>query len=428
MKLYNIKLKNESVSIIQAIKKGLGKEKGLFFPSYLPKFSKKEIHKILENNFITRSYKILKLFFNHSINDDDLYQAIKKSFYFSIPLIKILDNIACLELFHGPTLAFKDFGCRFMAQILLLLNKHENKKITILTATSGDTGAAVAHAFYNIKNIRVVILYPRNRVTMLQEKLFSTLGKNIISISFNGTFDDCQELVKQAFENSTLKRNLNLNSANSINISRLLAQICYYFEAVAKISENKRDKLVISVPCGNFGNLTAGYLAKCLGLPIKRFIAATNINNTIPRYLLNGIWMPMKTIDTISNAMDISNPNNWVRIEEIFNKKNWDLKKLYTCTVNEKITKDTIYQLNSMGYVTEPHSAIAYHALQKNIKKNEFGIFLSTAHPIKFKEIVEKIINTSLEIPENLLNIINKKSLSYTNISNFSDLYKLLLN
>lgn len=324
MKLYNLKDHNEQVSFAQAVKQGLGKQQGLFFPLELPEFELTEIDRLLELDFVTRSSRILSAFIGDEIPEEELYQRVKNAFAFPAPVAKVEEDIACLELFHGPTLAFKDFGGRFMAQILTQVSG--NEPVTILTATSGDTGAAVAHAFHGLKNVRVVILYPRGKISPLQEKLFCTLGGNIHTVAIDGDFDACQALVKQAFDDEELKHALKLNSANSINISRLLAQICYYFEAVAQLPQEARNQLVVSVPSGNFGDLTAGLLAKSLGLPVKRFIAATNANDTVPRFLSNGEWEPKKTVATLSNAMDVSQPNNWPRVEELYRRKTWQLK------------------------------------------------------------------------------------------------------
>ena len=303
-----------------------------------------------------------------------------------------------LELFHGPTLAFKDFGGRFMAQSLAAVTETDGN-ITILTATSGDTGAAVAHAFYGMDNIQVVILYPKGKISPLQEKLFCTLGKNITTVAVNGTFDDCQALVKQAFDDAELRDDIGLNSANSINISRLMAQICYYFEAVSQLSKAEREQLVISVPSGNFGNLTAGLLAKSLGLPVKRFIAATNVNDTVPRYLQTGEWTPKATVATISNAMDVSQPNNWPRIEELCQLKGWGLNELGYGAVDDQQTAVTLKQMYADGYLCEPHGAIAYNVLEQQLADGETGLFLCTAHPAKFKDVVDDILGTDLPLP-----------------------------
>lgn len=305
-----------------------------------------------------------------------------------------------LELFHGPTLAFKDFGGRFMAQALATVRG--DGKITILTATSGDTGAAVAHAFYGLENIEVVILYPKGKISPLQEKLFCTLGGNIRTVAINADFDACQALVKQAFDDEELRTAIGLNSANSINISRLLAQVCYYFEAAAQLSQAERENLVVSVPSGNFGNLTAGLIAKTLGLPIKRFIASTNANDTVPRYLRSGKWEPNATVATLSNAMDVSRPNNWPRVEELFKRNGWNLKDLASAGLNDTETEAALKAQYAKGYLCEPHGAIAYQVLKDELQAGETGLFLCTAHPAKFKESVERILNIELPLPEAL--------------------------
>ncbi|UYU31394.1 threonine synthase [Siccibacter colletis] len=400
MKLYNLKDHNEQVSFAQAVTQGLGSQQGLFFPHDLPEFSLTEVDDMLEMDFVSRSSKILSAFIGDEIPAEILETRIRNAFTFPAPVKEVQSDIGCLELFHGPTLAFKDFGGRFMAQMLTHISG--DKPVTILTATSGDTGAAVAHAFYGLKNVRVVILYPRGKISPLQEKLFCTLGDNIETVAIDGDFDACQALVKQAFDDEELKTQLGLNSANSINISRLLAQICYYFEAVAQLPQEARNQLVISVPSGNFGDLTAGLLAKSLGLPVKRFIAATNANDTVPRYLENGKWEPDSTRATLSNAMDVSQPNNWPRVEEIFRRKIWRLNELGYAAVDDETTASTMRELNDAGYVSEPHAAIAYRALRDQLHPGEYGLFLGTAHPAKFKESVEEILGQTLDLPEAL--------------------------
>ncbi|WP_031519628.1 threonine synthase [Siccibacter colletis] len=400
MKLYNLKDHNEQVSFAQAVTQGLGSQQGLFFPHDLPEFSLTEVDDMLEMDFVSRSSKILSAFIGDEIPAEILETRIRNAFTFPAPVKEVQSDIGCLELFHGPTLAFKDFGGRFMAQMLTHISG--DKPVTILTATSGDTGAAVAHAFYGLKNVRVVILYPRGKISPLQEKLFCTLGDNIETVAIDGDFDACQALVKQAFNDEELKTQLGLNSANSINISRLLAQICYYFEAVAQLPQEARNQLVISVPSGNFGDLTAGLLAKSLGLPVKRFIAATNANDTVPRYLENGKWEPDSTRATLSNAMDVSQPNNWPRVEEIFRRKIWRLNELGYAAVDDETTASTMRELNDAGYVSEPHAAIAYRALRDQLHPGEYGLFLGTAHPAKFKESVEEILGQTLDLPEAL--------------------------
>jgi len=428
MKLYNLKNKNEEISFSEAVKLGLGQQQGLFFPKELPEISKNTLSELLEMDFIKRSSKLLSMIIGDEIEDFELHSQVNKAFSCTTPvLVPIQENIACLELFHGPTLAFKDFGARFMAQVIDFLNRDKNEIITILTATSGDTGAAVAHAFYKMKNVRVIILYPKGKISELQEKLFCTLGENITTISINGSFDECQNLVKQAFQDNDLKKTIGLNSANSINISRLLAQICYYFEAYSLLTEKQKKNLVISIPCGNFGNITAGLLAQSLGLPIKTFIASTNSNDTIPRFLKTGKWSPHDTISTLSNAMDISQPNNWPRVKELFKRKFWSLKKLKSGSVSDLLTKESLKDLQQQGYISEPHAAVAYHLLRKKLKNDEFGLFLGTAHPSKFKNTVEEILNINLSLPLELSKRTKLPILSYNIYPIFSKLRKFLL-
>ncbi len=394
--LYNIKENDEQVSFSQAVRQGLGRNQGLFFLSELPTFD--DIDALLAEDFIPRSIKILSTLIGDELSQETIERMVSHAFQFPAPIHQVKDRVYALELFHGPTLAFKDFGGRFMAQSLAAVSDGD-EKITILTATSGDTGAAVAHAFYGMENINVVILYPKGKISPLQEKLFCTLGKNIHTVAVDGNFDDCQALVKQSFDDVKLRKEIGLNSANSINISRLMAQICYYFEAVSQLTKENRENLVISVPSGNFGNLTAGLLAKSLGLPVKRFIAATNVNDTVPRYLETGEWSPKPTVATISNAMDVSQPNNWPRIEELCQRLGWDLEALGKGVVSDQQSSETLKQMRDLGYICEPHGAIAYHVLNEQLADNETGLFLCTAHPAKFKEVVDEILGCDLELP-----------------------------
>ncbi|HHF2917738.1 threonine synthase [Vibrio sp. VGrn 2] len=395
MKLYNIKENDEQVSFGQAVRQGLGRNQGLFFPSELPKFE--DVDALLAEDFVSRSTKILSAFIGDELAEEQVNALVDAAFQFPAPINQVKDGVYALELFHGPTLAFKDFGGRFMAQSLAAVS--DGGKITILTATSGDTGAAVAHAFYGMEGINVVILYPKGKISPLQEKLFCTLGKNIHTVAIDGDFDACQALVKQAFDDSALREEIGLNSANSINISRLMAQICYYFEAAAQMSKEERENLVVSVPSGNFGNLTAGLLAKALGLPIKRFIAATNANDTVPRYLETGKWEPKATVATTSNAMDVSQPNNWPRIEELCRVKEWGLETLGKGAVSDEQSAQSVKDLYSLGYLCEPHGAIAYRVLEEQLQEGETGLFLCTAHPAKFKEVVDDILQSDIELP-----------------------------
>ncbi|MFC0323117.1 threonine synthase [Gallibacterium melopsittaci] len=423
MNLYNIKHPEEQVNFAQAVRQGLGKDQGLFFPEKLPYFA--NVEELLALPLVERSQRILSAIIGDEIPAEKLAQMVDNAFTFPAPVSKVEENIYALELFHGPTLAFKDFGGRFMAQALAAVRK--DGKITILTATSGDTGAAVAHAFYGLENIDVVILYPKGKISVLQEKLFCTLGGNIRTIAIEGDFDACQALVKQAFDDQELREAIGLNSANSINISRLLAQICYYFEAVAQLPVEKRDNLVVSVPSGNFGNLTAGLIAKAIGLPIKRFIASTNANDTVPRYLRSHQWDPHATVATLSNAMDVSRPNNWPRVEELFRRQQWSLNELHSDSVTDAETEETLQAMYAKGYVCEPHGAIAYRVLKNDLTDGETGVFLCTAHPAKFKESVERILDIEVPLPEALAKHNALPLLSITMPADFAELRKFLL-
>ena len=408
MDLFNLKDDADHVSFAQAVKKGLGRNQGLYFPkSFTPI---EDIDGLLDKPFVERSTEILKHIIGDELAPEVLEGIISRAFQFGAPLAKVNDNLFCLELFHGPTLAFKDFGGRFMAQCLSEIS--DGEPITILTATSGDTGAAVAHAFHGIDNIQVVILYPKGKISLLQEKLFTTLGGNIHTVAIEDDFDACQAMVKASFDDEEVRQGLHLNSANSINISRLLAQVCYYFEAIAQLPAEQRDKAVISVPSGNFGNLTAGMIAKVLGLPIKRFIAATNANDTVPRYLEDGQWAPNPTVATLSNAMDVSQPNNWPRIEALIERGEIDKGILTGVAVDEEYTQVAMRQLASMGYVSEPHAAVAYKALKRDLAEDEVGIFLGTAHPAKFRESVENVLGQPISLPQPLADCAGKEILS----------------
>lgn len=433
MKFYNLKENDERVSFAQAVKQGLGKNQGLFFPETMPKFD--NIDELLALPLVERSVKILLPFVEEDLNEQELTAIVTDAFNFPAVLQPISNERAILELFHGPTLAFKDFGARFMAKCLQAFVAKdakatgEKKPLTILTATSGDTGAAVAHAFHGIDNIRVVIMYPKGKISLLQEKMFTTLGGNIETLMVDGDFDDCQALVKKSFDDRELATTIGLNSANSINISRLLAQICYYFEAMAQLSRAKTDlsNIVFSIPSGNFGNLTAGLFAKAMGLPIKRFIAATNLNDTVPRYLETGEWTPHTTVATISNAMDVSNPNNWPRVEHMLKSGIVEDGCVSSVSIDEEQTQSTLIGLRKLGYISEPHAAVAYKALQYSATDEEFGVFLGTAHPAKFKDVVESILGQPLGLPKELADCAGEPILSHDMTSEFADLRAYLL-
>ncbi|MBU3021477.1 threonine synthase [Aestuariibacter sp. A3R04] len=410
MELVNLKVASDTASFSQAVKRGLGQEQGLYFPTSVPTLA--NIDDVLAMPFVERSIHVLKALIGDELGDGTLESIVKDAFTFPAPVVSVSDNVATLELFHGPTLAFKDFGGRFMAQCLSRISNGE--PITILTATSGDTGAAVAHAFHGIENINVVILFPKGKISQLQEKLFTTLGDNIHTVAIESDFDACQAMVKQAFDDPDVREGLHLNSANSINISRLLAQVCYYFEAVSQLSDTQRKELVVSVPSGNFGNLTAGMIAKAMGLPIKRFVAATNLNDTVPRYLKTGEWAPNQTVATMSNAMDVSQPNNWPRIEALIERGFLDKACLRGECVDEDYTQIAMRQLAQQGYTSEPHAAIAYRAVSHDLAEGEYGLFLGTAHPAKFRETVENVLGQPLSLPQPLVDCSSKESQAVT--------------
>lgn len=421
MKLHNLKIPQQKVNFKQAVIQGIGKNRGLFFVEKIEAIE--NINELLEMDFIERSSHVLHHLIEGELPYDHIHQMVKAAFNFDVPLKKIHNNISCLELFHGQTLAFKDFGARFMAQCIKAFNDEEF--VTILTATSGDTGAAVAHAFYKIDGIKVKILYPKGKISHLQEKLFCTLGENIETYAIEGDFDDCQRMVKAAFDSQKIRDMHHLTSANSINISRLLAQVCYYFELA---SHYKNEDLVVSVPSGNFGNLTAGIIAKKCGAPIKRFIAATNANDTVPRYLMNRVWAPNKTVETASNAMDVSNPSNWPRIMALFGDDLDEVRKVIASSIkNDQQTYDAMQQLQHNNYIAEPHSAIAYAALVDELQANEKGVFIATAHPAKFIETVEDVLDISIELPHALSSVRDLKNLSVTMTNDTSTFNAMLL-
>lgn len=429
MQLFNTRNTSEIVSLEHAIFEGLAANGGLFMPQKWNPLPREHVFRLLDLPFLDQSSQIATHFLAEIFSRSDISAIISRSFSFPIITKSLSENMSVLELFHGPTLAFKDFGANFMANIMseYLSRQKSNSKnrVTILTATSGDTGAAVANAFKNIPNITVHILYPKNRISILQEKLFCTLGGNIHTYAVEGTFNHCQALVKEMFCNEKLKKQLNLTSANSINVGRLLGQVFYHFEAAAAA---RGRPLVVSVPSGNFGNLTAGILAQKLGAPIHRFVAATNANDTIPRYLETGEMRPLETISTLSNAMDVSLPNNWERIETLFNRNFSDLRTNVSATsVSDALTKETIAALSAQGYVACPHTAVAIAALQKQLAPEEFGVVLSTAHPAKFLESMECILQRKLPVPEAIAKVQNSKLLSQTIPNSIVTVEKCLL-
>ncbi|MDN3485259.1 threonine synthase [Pseudoalteromonas sp. APC 3224] len=418
MQLHNLKEYSQKVSFVEAVKTGLGRNQGVFFPESLAPLS--DIDALLDMDFVTRSGKILSRLIGDELPSDTVAQMVKNAFNFPVKLVEVEDNTYCLELFHGPTLAFKDFGGRFMAECLAQFNHGE--KVTILTATSGDTGAAVAHAFYNKPNIDVVILYPKGKISLAQQKLFTTLGDNIHCYAIEGSFDDCQELVKKSFLDEELKAKLGLNSANSINISRLVAQVCYYFEAIAQLPKEKRATAHISVPSGNFGNVCAAMIGAVIGMPVGKLSATTNQNDTVPRYMLDKQWTPSATIESLSNAMDVSKPNNWPRVQTMLDNNWFSYDNFYSVSVDEQSTKSVMKKIQQLGYIAEPHTAIAYQGLVENKATDAAGIFLATAHPAKFKESVEEVLNTEIAMPKPLADALAKPCLAIDMHNDYDDL------
>ena len=408
MQLHNLKDDSQKVSFVEAVKTGLGRNQGVFFPESLAPIA--DIDALLEMDFVTRSSKILSHLIGDELPADTVAQMVRNAFNFPVKLVEVEKNIYCLELFHGPTLAFKDFGGRFMAECLAQFSQGE--KTTILTATSGDTGAAVAHAFYNKPNIDVVILYPKGKISLAQQKLFTTLGNNIHCYAVDGSFDDCQAMVKNAFLDDEVKSRLGLNSANSINISRLVAQVCYYFEAIAQLPKEQRANAHISVPSGNFGNVCAAMIGAVIGLPVGKLSATTNQNDTVPRFMLDKNWAPNATIESLSNAMDVSKPNNWPRVQTMLDNNWFNYDDFYSTSVNENDTQAVMKKIQQTGYVAEPHTAIAYQGLKANLATDSAGIFLATAHPAKFKESVEEILDIELEMPKPLADALAKPCLA----------------
>ena len=418
MKYYSLNFNSPKVGFLEAVKKGLAPDRGLYFPELQPTLSSDIIAHLSSMSNNELAYHAIQPFIGEDLSENDLRTIIKDTLSFDFPVIALTNSIASLELFHGPTLAFKDVGARFMARCLAYANqKDKEEKLTILVATSGDTGGAVADGFYNVPGIEVVILYPKGKVSAVQEKQLTTLGGNITALEIEGSFDDCQDMVKTAFIDQTLAKHLNLTSANSINIARWLAQMFYYFIAYKNRPHPDKD-IVISVPSGNFGNICAGIMAQQMGLPIKHFIASTNRNATVPNYLESGSYKPQKTIATISNAMDVSDPSNFIRIQKIYNNDFFKLKKFISSySFSDTITKKALRELYAnTNYIADPHGAIGYLGLQsylREVNENNYqGIFLETAHPIKFAPIVESTLKLKLDLPSQIDKLMKKPKLS----------------
>jgi len=408
-------------------------DKGLYMPVDIPRLDDKFLKNLDEYTLPEIAFYVAKNLIGEDIPDDDLKAIIYDAINFLAPVVKLEENVFVLELWHGPSLAFKDFGARFMSRVMSYFLQKGEKQLDILVATSGDTGGAVALGFLGVPNTRVTILYPKGKVSDIQELQLTTNGQNIRAIAIDGTFDDCQALVKQAFTDKELNEKLRLTSANSINISRLIPQTFYYFNAYAQLLKQGVNKAIFSVPSGNFGNIGAGLLAWKMGLPVEHFIAATNVNDTVPEFLKTGIYQPKPSVATISNAMDVGDPSNWVRIADLFKGEVEALKNLVTgYRYNDEETLEAIKFINdNYNYVACPHTAIAWQALrdwqQDNYKTDTAGVFLSTAHPCKFPDVYPESIAGKIEVPEQVKNLAKKHKQSVALGKDFAGFKEYLL-
>jgi len=426
MNYYSLHHKSPKSTFKNAVVQGLAKDRGIYFPDNIQQLSKDFIENISDYSNHEIAYEVIKQFVGDEIPAEKLKDIVAKTVSFDFPLVKVDDNIASLELFHGPTMAFKDVGAKFMAQCLEYFNKDNDDEVTVLVATSGDTGGAVANGFLGAKGVNVVILYPSGKVSDIQEKQLTTLGQNITALEVDGVFDDCQEMVKTAFLDEEITKTL--TSANSINVARWLPQMFYFFFAYKELHKKHKD-LIFSVPSGNFGNICAGIMAQKLGLPIKHFVASTNVNDTVPNYLVDGVYKPKPSKATISNAMDVGNPSNFIRIQELFNNDLEALKSAFSSySFSDDETRATMKEIYSnSGYVADPHGAVGYLGLKKHgLKENEFGVFLETAHPVKFLDVVEETLPVKVEIPAQIKKVINNTKVAIK-ASSYEDLKAYLM-
>jgi len=410
LKLFSTNDSTNIVDLKEATLKSLPKDKGLYLPAEVPVLDKGFINNLDQYSFPEIAFRVSSKLIGDEVPSSDLERICYKAINFPAPVVELTEGLFIQELFHGPSLAFKDFGARFMAELMSHFIKQDSRKLTILVATSGDTGGAVAAGFHNVENIEVIILYPKGKVSPLQELQLTTWGNNIEAIEVDGTFDDCQAMVKRAFLDSTLS-SYNLSSANSINISRLIPQSFYYFEAVKQIGLEK--DITIAVPSGNIGNISAGSLARNMGLPIHTLVAAHNANDTVTQYYESGEYQAKKSVSTISNAMDVGNPSNFSRYKSL-NGSTWNNVKSRTLSYsyNDEQTATGMREINNLfGYVSEPHAAVAYNSFQeKDIKQDHNKIFLGTAHPAKFLEVVENILEQKIDVPNSLSSLVDKES------------------
>lgn len=430
MNYYSLNRKAQNTTFEDAVVRGLAPDKGLYFPENIEPLPDSFFKTIEDKSNTEIAFEAIKQFVTPDIPEKELKLIIEETLSFNFPIVELNKNISTLELFHGPTMAFKDVGARFMARCLGYFNKNNTRKVTVLVATSGDTGGAVANGFLGVKGVDVVILYPSGKVSDIQEKQLTTLGQNITALEVDGVFDDCQDMVKQAFVDNQLTSQMQLTSANSINIARWLPQL-FYFLFTYKTLKSKGKNIVFSVPSGNFGNICAGIVAQKLGLPVKHFIASNNSNNVVTNYLKTKNYNPKASVQTISNAMDVGNPSNFIRIEELYNNDFNTLKEnlsSYSFTDSEtKVALKEIY--TTYNYISDPHGAVGYLGAKKHLEKHpeDHAVFLETAHPTKFLDVVEDVIQTKIELPKQIKAVIDKKKVSIE-ISNYDELKKFLLN
>ena len=431
MQYYSTNGKAPLATLEEAVVRGLAPDKGLYMPQEIRPLPQEFFDNIENMSFQEMSYQVAHNFFGDDVDAESLREIVFDTLAFETPIVKVEDNIYSLELFHGPTLAFKDVGARFMARLLRYFIKREGKEqVNVLVATSGDTGSAVANGFLGVDGIHVYVLYPKGKVSKIQESQFTTLGKNITAIEVDGVFDDCQALVKSAFMDEELQGHMNLTSANSINVARFLPQAFYYFNAYAQAKKlGKADNLTICVPSGNFGNITAGLFAQRMGLPIKHFIAANNANDIFYNYLLSGIYSPKASIQTIANAMDVGDPSNFARILDLYKSSHTEIcNHISGATYTDDEIAATMKKCyEQTGYVLDPHGACGYQALKDNLKEGETEVFLETAHPAKFKEKVDAILSTDIEIPTRLADFMKGKKQSLEMAADFSAFKQFLL-
>lgn len=429
MNYYSLNKQAPNTTFKNAVIKGLAPDKGLYFPETITPLPQSFFNAIDNLSYPEIAFKAIKQFVSPEIPEDVLKTIVEETLSFDFPIIKLNDNISTLELFHGPTMAFKDVGARFMARCLGYFNKDNNEEVTVLVATSGDTGGAVANGFLGVKGVNVVILYPSGKVSDIQEKQLTTLGQNIKALEVNGTFDDCQAMVKTAFLDESLTSKMQLTSANSINVARWLPQLFYFMFAYKQL-HNDYDDIVFSVPSGNFGNICAGMMAQQLGLPIKHFVASNNVNNVVTRYLISQLYEPKASIQTISNAMDVGAPSNFIRIQEIYKNEFKTLKdhlSSYSFTDNE--TRAAMLEIyNSYNYVADPHGAVGYLGCKSYLKDHPKAhcVFLETAHPTKFLDVVETVVKKEQALPPQIQEVMDRKK-EATAISTYDHLKEFLL-